>query len=219
MASGEGELKLPLPVLSTPYPHIYGFNFFPNFDEIIDNLPSIDQMRQIGEVRGGGKLKRYKERFAFLVGDGAALQKLPESQRRFWGRFSQNLCDGRLARHAMDAFGVQRGGRTFRNDVYLVRDTSDYSLGPHTDTPKKVITLIFYLKGDYHLGTSVYAPKDPTFTDDTGEHFDSGGFDLVKTIPYIPNGVFGFARTNNSFHGVEPVKGERWNLLYDVHAI
>jgi len=40
-------------------------------------------------------------------------------------------------------------------------------------------------------------------------------------MPFVPNSLFCFLKTHNSFHGVEPVGDahcKRWLLLYDIYA-
>lgn len=115
----------------------------------------------------------------------------------------------------------------FRQDFLAVRDASGFALGPHTDTIKKLATMIFYLPQEYDtrtvtLGTSVYVPRDPAFTSDGGKHFPLPDFVRVKRVPYQPNTLFAFARTDNSFHGVEPAPGStaiaRELLIYDLKA-
>ena len=103
-------------------------------------------------------------------------------------------------------------------------DRSTYALGPHTDSVKKVLTLLIYLPEDAslsHLGTSMYTPLDPTFTCDGGPHHKFHRFKLLKTAQYKPNSLFGFFKTNNSFHGVEPIKENirRDLLIYDVQVV
>jgi hypothetical protein len=84
--------------------------------------------------------------------------------------------------------------------------------------------LLFYLPKDEsqsHLGTSIYLPKDPKFTCEGGPHYSFENFTRVVTMPFKPNALFAFVKTNNSFHGVEPVLDpdtKRWLLLYDVYA-
>lgn len=186
------------------------------YKQILENRPEPSELSQIGEVRGA-KMKKYPERFCFLVGDWFCRKRLPEHKRTFWREFTNGICRGDFAREALRAFGVG-SGMSLGNEIYLVRDSAGYSLGPHTDTPKKVISVIFYLADDDshpEFGTSVYVPKGP-MTDPTGKHHDRDGFTLVKTAPYAPNSMFAFKRTDNSFHGVEPVTGHRWALLYDI---
>lgn len=41
----------------------------------------------------------------------------------------------------------------------------------------------------------------------------------MLTVPYVPNTLFGFMKTPNAFHGVEPIADpnvERALLLYDI---
>ena len=88
---------------------------------------------------------------------------------------------------------------------------------------RKVITLLFYLPKDEsqrHLGTSIYLPKDREFRCPGGPHYSREGFERIVTMPFLPNSLFVFLKTNNSFHGVEPVQDpdtRRWLLLYDLY--
>jgi hypothetical protein len=106
----------------------------------------------------------------------------------------------------------------------LVEDVTKYALGPHTDSPKKVITMLFYLPRDLsqsHMGTSIYLPKDPAFRCQGGPHYKFDGFQRLHTMPFVPNSLFVFFKTDNSFHGVEPVTDpdtKRWLLLYDIYV-
>ena len=48
----------------------------------------------------------------------------------------------------------------------LIRDSGGYMLAPHTDSPKKILTLLIYIPNDndnLNLGTSLYEPKDKEF--------------------------------------------------------
>ena len=87
------------------------------------------------------------------------------------------------------------------------RDGKGYSLGPHTDYSGKVATLLFYLPDSASSGpwgTSIYAPKSSqkVLAD---QHYYHEDFNLVYTFPFAPNTMFGFLRTDNSWHGVEPL--------------
>jgi hypothetical protein len=83
--------------------------------------------------------------------------------------------------------------------------------------------LLFYLPGDEsqsHLGTSMYVPRDPAFHCPGGPHYEYRGFDCAWTMPFVPNSLFAFVKSNTSFHGVEPVTepgARRWLLLYDIY--
>lgn len=108
-------------------------------------------------------------------------------------------------------------------DLRLVRDHEQYKIGPHTDAIWKVVSLLFYLPDAFcyeGCGTSIYLPKDRKFTCEGGPHYPFEPFDKLWTAPYIPNSCFGFWKTNNSFHGVEPlsVQFNRDVLLYNIYA-
>jgi hypothetical protein len=99
-----------------------------------------------------------------------------------------------------------------------MKDLSDYSIGPHTDHPIRVLTLLFYLPFTNelsHLGTSVYHPRNISFECEGFHHYPFQDFIRLFTAPFHPNSMFGFIKTNRSFHGVEPIaqKGIERNLL------
>jgi len=108
------------------------------------------------------------------------------------------------------------------DEALLVQDTTNYALGPHSDAPRKVITLLFYLPKDtsqQHLGTSIYVPRDREWTCLGGPHYQHEDFERLWTMPFLPNSLFVFFKTDRSFHGVEPVADpdtRRWLLLYDI---
>ena len=99
-------------------------------------------------------------------------------------------------------------GFTKKTDLRLVSDEQNYSIGPHTDAPWKVLSYLFYLPAHYDLkehGTSIYLPKDPGFRCPGGPHHSHDDFVRVATMPLIPNSLFAFFKTDYSFHGVEPI--------------
>src|SRR4051812_20458213 len=75
----------------------------------------------------------------------------------------------------------------------LYRDFPGYRIRIHPDTPKKLITLQFYLPVDnnqYHLGTTFHRKRN-------------GAFEEVKTNPFAPNCAYAFVRTDESWHSVK----------------
>jgi hypothetical protein len=54
------------------------------------------------------------------------------------------------------------------------------------------------------FGTSIYRPRDPAFVTWESSVYPHDKFHLVRTFPNIPNSLFIFMKTDNSFHGVEP---------------
>ena len=217
------------PINPFPYPHFYVQDIFPPdfYRKLQAMLPDPQAMLPIAQVR---PVKGYNERFVMEFG-GPQHAGLPEAKRAFWSDFYAMLTAGRFGNVVLGKFGPfveQRFGRDPNLELYdealLVQDVTDYRLGPHSDAPHKVITLLFYLPGDdtqRHLGTSMYVPKDPNFRCPGGPHYKHASFDRVWTMPFLPNSLFAFVKSDVSFHGVEPVQDagcRRWLLLYDMYA-
>jgi len=116
------------------------------------------------------------------------------------------------------------GGKkaTFTRDVRLIRDNQGYKIGPHTDAPWKVLSLLFYLPPDDSMkeyGTAIYVPKNKSFRCPGGPHYSFEHFDMVDRVPFLPNTCLGFWKTDHSFHGVPPIAGvvRRDVLLYNIY--
>jgi hypothetical protein len=159
------------------------------------------------------------------------VQKLAEPAQSFWAGLAQRMFGefGSMVLSKFEGLLSQRFGKdqtvNFYQDALIVQDYTRYALGPHTDHAKKVVSLLFYLPPDpslAHLGTSMYRPKDRSFTCAGGPHYDFEHFDRVMTMPYLPNTLFAFIKTPTSFHGVEPIQepGVRRDLLlYDIQLL
>ena len=100
----------------------------------------------------------------------------------------------------------------------LVKDLQKYKLGVHTDTAHKFLTFLFYIPKDNNysnLGTTLYKPKHDVNINigEKGNYHASltetkNNFDVVRTLPFKPNSLLLFPRTNQSFHGVEEINSE-----------
>lgn len=114
------------------------------------------------------------------------------------------------------------GEPEFKSEALLVQDYSTYALPPHTDSPRKVMSFLFYLPEDdsmSRLGTSIYIPKDRRQLSEGGGYCRAEDFDLLTTMPYLPNTLFAFVKTPNAFHGVEAIQERdirRDLLLFDI---
>lgn len=153
------------------------------------------------------------------------LQGLPSEQQDFWAVMIAYFRSADFVRLALAAYSPffeklrpdLINHQNFEIRYELLRDTTAYGIGPHSDNPKKVMTLLFYLSSDGEndsLGTSFYVPKQEGFTCDSGRHHKYEDFNLVTTYPYAPNAVLSFLRTNTSFHGVEVIEEE--NVQRDI---
>ena len=218
------------PIQPFPFPHVYVRDVFPAgfYAELLRNLPPRDAFAPLSKVRPISS-DVYDETRSVLILDPASVGKLAEPYRAFWERVAGMVVGGELGKLVFGKFGQliharfqNQPGVEFFDEALLVQDSQNYALGPHTDSPLKVISFLFYLPADDsqpHLGTSIYVPKDRQFTCPGGPHYSFDRFDRMLTMPYLPNTLFAFLKTPNAFHGVEPVgdAGARRNLLlYDI---
>jgi len=220
------------PLRHYPYPHLYLESVFPEefYRSLRKNWPdgaSLVSLADSGRVTPGA----YPDRF-ILPFDAAQIEKLPQGKRDFWRDFGSWFLGERFLRALLQKFspdikrrfGSALSRQSFGVDSLIVRDRVNYKLGPHTDATHKLLALLFYCPdndGMRHLGTSIYEPLDPDFRCAGGPHYSRDKFIRVATMEYRPNSLFAFFKTDNSFHGVEPITDGgvlRDLLLYDVRV-
>jgi hypothetical protein len=218
------------PIKRLPSPHFYIDGVFPEdyYGDLIANMPGDDDFTCLGDT---GRVPKgaYRERFVFLPTKDE-IEKLPAGKREFWRDLSKWLYGerffrsmvGKFAQSATTRFAGKLDKVKLTSEVLVVRDRTNYSIGPHTDAPHRFLSMLFYLPPDSsreHLGTSLYMPLDRSFTCEGGPHYEFDKFVKVDTMPYRPNSLFCFLRTDTSFHGVEPIEDAdivRDLILYDV---
>ena len=198
-------------VKNFPFPHIFVRDVFPDafYDEIQDALPA--------EIMYSGIEGKYKGRRFNDTTELALLDPLRSDE-------FTNIAKFPFKKHIS-----QRFLKPYRQkaDLRLVMDEENYSIGPHTDAPYKVLSYLFYLRHrqDFDLrdlGTSIYLPRDPAFRCKGGPHHNREDFIEIARMPYIPNSLFAFFKTDFSFHGVEPITIPcrrdvlLWNLYGEV---
>lgn len=193
------------PKIPTPFPHFFCENVFP--------ADFYAELRAVLDKKTDFHTESYLNRsFADQIG-------INELDFMLTSQFLKNML--LLFRdEAVEKFGDQ--SVSFTRDLRLVRDQQHYKIGPHTDAPWKVLSLLFYLPptDEYHgFGTSLYIPDDPEFRCEGGRHHKFEGFTEVWRAPYIPNSCLGFWKTDKSFHGVPtiPVQFQRDVLLYNIY--
>ena len=220
------------PLRNYPFPHLYLEPVFPDsfygsMRRLWPDASSLTSLATTGRVTPGD----YAERF-ILPFTKPEIEKLPQESREFWQDFHSWLLGERFLRALLDKFRpyvLKRFGSSIRHysfdvDSLVVRDHVNYRLGPHTDAQHKLLSLLFYCPDDdsmKHLGTTIYTPIDPGFRCPGGPHYGHEMFDKVRTMEYRPNSLFAFFKTDNSFHGVEPITDNgvlRDLLLYDVRV-
>jgi len=217
------------PIQLFPYPHILVHDVFPHdyYLRLRAHLPpgsAYKSLKALGRVVGN-----YPDTRSVLPLVPDEVEALDEPYRSFWHEFASWLLGGSFGRIVLQKFAPLLAQRfenpvavDYHHESLVVQDRTNYSLGPHTDSASKVVSFLFYLPADAsmpHLGTSVYVPKDAAFTCPGGPHHPFQNFDRLLTVPYVPNTLFGFMKTPNAFHGVEPIRDEnveRALLLYDI---
>jgi hypothetical protein len=216
------------PVLPFPFEHLLVRDVFPAdyYRAMREHLPDRDAMstlKSLGRVKGN-----YPQTRHVLPLQPDHLAKLDERRRAFWLEVARWMLGGAFADLVLSRFPDVVGARedlngaSLRTEAMLVQDHTTYALGPHTDRDSKVVSVLFYLPADEsrpHLGTSLYIPHDGSFRCPGGPHYVADLFERVYTMPYLPNTLFAFPKSDYCFHGVEPVaegEGHRDLLLYDI---
>lgn len=219
------------PMRTFPFPHIYVESVFPPayYAELRRNWPNASSLVPLGST-GRVPEGAYPERFIMpLVTKN--VDALPDDTRAFWRDFAQwMLNSNELLLATIGKFEPYLRARLFdghnklavTHEALIVRDHSNYKLGPHTDAPAKVLSVLFYCPEDdrhSHLGTSIYTPVEPDFRCAGGPHHGFEKFEKVSTMQFKPNALFAFVKTDTSFHGVDPIRDAdvlRDLILYDI---
>ncbi len=219
-------------IMPNPFPHFYIENVFPDtfYQRLRTYFPSDNELVCLGDT-GRVPAGQYKERFVYVLNQ-ENLAHLPDAKRAFWqdvaswmlGRPLVSLLSHKFLRALQTRFGTYMNEVRLSPEALLVRDRTNYSIGPHSDAPHRLLSMLFYCPQDNrmaHLGTSLYVPKKRGFTCVGGRHYTIDDFINVGTMPFLPNSAFCFLKTKNSFHGVEPITDKdicRDMLLYDIRV-
>jgi len=230
------------PLRRYPFPHFYVQPVFPEdyYRELLANLPRTEVLTPIGETgsvgvvdRQTGSLKAKTVSEPRYIADLAVLEEDEDARQRghFWGDLSawlladpfRELLIGKFEEGIRERFGE---GAQLHTDVdgRFVRDFNQYLIHPHTDQPKKLVSLLFYLPADDSLrqhGTTLYRPIDSEMRCNGATRHSFDLFRKIATMPFQPNALLGFLKTDRSFHGVEEIRGERIErnvLLYNIYV-
>ena len=214
-----------------PFPHFYLDRIFPDdyYAQLLANLPSTDVYDNLYAVTDL-KLDHFRHRHQRDMNAGWTT-RLPPALQPFWNAFDEWFLGPELAQAVLDSFRSQHASwPAVSIEAQFIRHRAGYFLGPHSDLYTKLVVLLIYLAPDdssQHLGTSLYRPKNPSFSCRDSKHYPFEDFIRVKTAPYKPNSMLAFMRSDVSFHGLEPlsqtdIAGEGRDLiqyvLHDKHA-
>jgi hypothetical protein len=223
-------------VQTEPFPYIYVENVFPGdfYAEMQRRLLDDGSYQRLADTGRVGK-GYSRERFCFMPEQAAAGADAENAD--FWRQLFNTYCDDAFTALWVDVFAdairdrIERqevpqnlGDMPVAGEIFLMRDRETYELQPHTDSPAKVVSVLFYLPPDdsaAHLGTTLYVPKQPGRRDAGAAHLPRGDFDAAGTMPYRANTLFAFPKTAVSYHGVEPIAGpcRRDVMLFDIKFV
>lgn len=114
---------------------------------------------------------------------------------------------------------------------FNISEEGGYSL-PHTDSSRKLVSMVLFFVDNAWSEKNggqvkLYKPKNIINEDNWRNHrIDKGHLEVIKTIVGSPNKIYGFKKTKNSYHSVEPVrvidglyrKVLMINLIYDKNS-
>jgi hypothetical protein len=222
-------------IKNDPFEHMFINNIFPDkyFEELLKNLPKKNDyiaINKTGAVKSGYSAERYVFNLNHdSIGKLETLKKNTLNQLLevftspiFFNevcKVFQNALLNRISNfsdYEKETFGQKNFQYSIRSS--LVKDLKKYKLGVHTDTVNKLLTFLFYIpKNNSHsnLGTTLYKPKKEAsiHIGEKGNYHASlteteNNFNAVTTLPFIPNSLLLFSRSNQSFHGVEEINSE-----------
>ena len=215
-------------IVREPFAHCVIDDIFPQdfYESVIDHWPEESSWRPLAE---SGRVKGYAERLVVLM-EPDSLARLESGRRTFWEReVGDWLLGPRLRRALLEKFAPDLEGSGFAvspdetvGDALIVSDRTEYAIGPHTDAPHRVVSLLFYLPEDAafrRFGTSFYAARDPAFRCRGGPHHPFQLFRRTGTVEFLPNRLVVFPKSDRCFHGVERVDLpgiDRRLLIYNV---
>lgn len=222
------------PLSLDPFDHCVVDNILPKemFDAIHARWPSADCMMSLPETgRITSTTGKYRDRYVMLLEDRFFEKQTPDNEE-FWVSVAQTLMSSAVLLACYKKFEAVLKPRvdhlgqdlTLNPEMLVVSDRSNYFIGPHTDSKARLISLLLYLSPDpqyLSYGTGLYVPKDPELPVDDLKHHSVEDFNLHTRVDFKPNRLVMFPRSDQSYHGVEPVPVEdcdRRLLIINVRA-
>lgn len=219
-------------VSDSPFPHFFIRNLLPGdiYAQMMESLPETKHYSSINKYNQQDTSTRY--RMGLETSD---LSQLDPEQADLWFGVRDALGDPAVKRKV---FRKLENGIAFRfgipkSDVEdapgyplpeLYRETTGYSIKPHPDTRRKVVTMQMSLARDESqsdLGTTFYrlSPNPLNLFK------EFRGFATAKQMPFSPNSAYAFVVLNTvtkrSWHGREQLRegcGTRNSLLHLYYA-
>lgn len=207
------------PVLAYPFPHMVVAEALPPgfYRHMLAMLPPDDAYAGFGTA---GRRTLLPERGVSLMpadpsrgfwNDALAMMTHEDVGAWIMARFYDVIS----ARFGLDAPG---SSISLRAEATLARDPAGMARGPSTGSASAVVSSAIQLAPDASrgdLGLSLYVPSEQGFSCGGGIEHPRARFERVTVIPYAPNTLVAFPKTDQCFAGYEAVDdpGARRDLL------
>ncbi|MEM7622736.1 MAG: hypothetical protein AAF235_05985 [Planctomycetota bacterium] len=187
-----------------PYPHYVCNNVFPPafYAKMLELFPTDDELYPLNDV--------FPKRLSRRIGIPDELDAIDDPKRTFWRELGLRLGSESFMRFVLrqyDPVLEDRFGEVVEPHIYLHSDIEGYGIGPHVDIHDKVVSMVFYLP-DRPMpelnAACVMTKTDPDKEIQHPKEEDWVGYRSVFQPDYVPNMLFTFAVTHNSWHGVRP---------------
>ena len=200
-------------VVEEPTPHfvienVFSEEVYRNIRKFLPEQKHYVNMDKLGWTSGAHARDAFAYRDDFLT-------LLSPNKDRLIRELLGNLMDGDLLSLVAHRFGdwipeITSGAALdgFSIEACLTKDYEGYQIGPHTDAPDRVLTMMYYLPDSDECadsGTGLFLPKDEGFSCRGTKWHEFDAFEEAKRIPYKANTLFAFVKTPTSFHGVSPL--------------
>lgn len=210
------------PFLREPFPHILIHDFLPEvaYEKLHCYFPSMENFEAFAYDKhhtetGESNRKRFQT-------NNDSLERLDGEAKVFWYTLRSVLGSNELKRCVFSKLspGLRIRYGCPHEEVSQLKgfalpevfhETDGYSIKPHPDTRKKVVTMQIALPTDnsqVDLGTEFYqrAIRPAAWLR------EPRGFDVVKRMPFLPNTAFAFVVLNTiglkSWHGRTSISGD-----------
>jgi len=203
------------PLATDPFAHFVVRGFFPDdvYDALLQLLPQVSLYEPFAYEKhqsAGGESNR--QRFEF---SDASLARLDPRRQSFWRKIRSVAGSAELKRLAFEKLAP---GLAFRYAIdpgkaadlpgfalpELFHETAGYTIKPHPDTRRKVVTMQIALPRDdsqRELGTEFYRRSLNPLTLTRAPR----GFVIARTMDFLPNTAYAFSVLNTfrlkSWHG------------------
>ena len=197
-----------------PFPHLYLPKLLPKafFEELCRLYPTSQCMESMPARRTGNPYAHKYRRLLNL--NDETLSALTPEQSRFWAfflQFAERIGPSMLAalpKPSADHKYLTIPEHSLKTRVDLWADHGGYQISPHTDAPHKLATFLLYCSPNPELareGTSMFVPRSRDLRCWSGKQWPLDEFHEVFRAHYGANCLFGFRKTDRSFHGKYPV--------------